>query len=271
MIKNIFFIIMICPIISCACATSQEELQVVQTRVAADLFGTQTAAAPPAPTMEEADLSGAENPEPGEEQETQVPEILPAATPWLNGPLTEEDQAQLLCYQAAVLTDVDWAIHSHILRTYWPKEYSDREFTINKINELYWYTTHRDLQFIVDKGEPTVINDNVTVYWDKSFYLNEKDLSHCGERFMEKIAASRSKLGYHPWLPEGMGPTKSPPREGQVNDYAYGVIRIERSVASSWVKAIRLQLLADRGISPGILLDLERPIWQAAYDRFGVG
>jgi len=198
----------------CGCESSQQALLATTTQVASDLYNTQTAAAPTAVVIEQGDQSGAEDALPDSSPDDQMQTSLPPATPWPVEVLTNEDQAQLLCYQIAALTYVDWVIHSYILSTYWPEEISDREFTINKINEMYWYTTHWDLQFIIDKGEGAVISDKVTVYLNKSYYLNEEDLSHCGEQFVQDLAASRSKLGYHPWLPEGTGPIKRPPPEG---------------------------------------------------------
>jgi hypothetical protein len=258
-----FYIVVIALILLSGCGPSLEALQATTTQVSGEIYGTQTAQIPETSEKESAPKNSEEG------MGTQEPQEVPGATPWPESSLSQADEDQLVCYQAAVLTWVDWVIHDQLLHPYRPTNnfYGPRDELINDINGLNWYTNQRDTRFIVDKGEATVIND-LEIFLDTTYYLNDKELSQCDR--VTDIAQSRAFLGYHPWLPEGFGPTKRVPPEGQVNEQAVFQLRTARTIINDVVYRTRFELISESGINPSYLLEVERPIWEAAHQRYGV-
>lgn len=266
-IKRIILIFIFLSQVSSACAPTAVELRATGTQVAADLFGTQTVQAPPVtPTETPVSAEIEESISASTDFET-LPPVT--ATPWAIKELPSGAEDELLCYQAAVLVYVDWAVHDILLHPYRPKNnlYGMREESINNINRLNWYRNQRQLRITEDKGDPTIIND-LTYYLNRTYYLNGEELSHCEK--IEDVIFSRSSLGYHPWLPEGYGPTKSPPPPGQSNERAEATIQTAMNAIERTVRSMRYQLLVNQGIDYQILMEVERSVWEDARTAFGI-
>jgi len=242
-------------IILTGCGPSPEEaLQATTTKVAEELYGTQTAQAP---APDEAVGENQDNEDSSPEVETPADSPLRTPTPLSPRTLSDEDQRWMACYQAAVTIEADWAVHEHILAPYLANSSLDRNLGIQVVNQFSWYRNNR--------SDRITIEDPDALF---SFYLLD------GEQFpdcpLNDIMTSRSFLDYHPWMPEGMGPSKSPPPIGQTSSTAMFEISTGKKIIHRVVAQIRQYLIAGRHIDTASLIAAEKPIWLSVHNDYGV-
>jgi len=153
-----------------ACGMSNVDLQATTTRVAAELYGTQTALAPTEISSRDRTAAATDVTSPTLAVEEAVLISGPTATPRTVKPLPPEIEPKLLCYKAAALIYADWAVHDSLLHPYRPRNnfYGPRASIIPKIDEFNGYREQSKNRIILDEGEASVVN-GVKLYYDPRF------------------------------------------------------------------------------------------------------
>ena len=196
-----------------------------------------------------------------------TPALWPTSTPVPLRELTDEDLRWLECYQAAVTVQVDWVVHAHLVRPYLRDKTLDRNQGIQAINAFSYYRSRRPEMITSEQGEVFTTDSGLEISFTNALLLNGEEFSDCP---IKDMLFSQSYLGIHYWIPEGAGPSKRPPPQGQISSEASFLIRTAKSIIDSTLVDLRKDLIVGRQLNVDALIEAERPIWQAAQARYRI-
>ena len=267
--RRIGFSLLLLQLVS-ACGMSNADLQATTTQVAASLYGTQTALAPTEVSSLDRTAAATDGSSPTLAEEDVVLISRPTATPRTLNPLPPGKEPQLLCYKAASLIYVDWAVHDSFLHPYRPSNdwYGDRDNAIAKINQFNWYRQQRAEQITYVQGKKYELSNGGALYLDATYFLNGEDLDHCDQ--LGAIIRSEEFLVTHPWMRTSLRGVVEILPEGQTDQTSVSQIEDQMDAIFRVMRKMRYQLLVYEKIDYHDLMEVERPIWQEARDRFGV-
>jgi hypothetical protein len=218
------------------CGPSEADIHVTETRVAAEVFGTQTEMVlreTITPTMS---LSQAGNLNPAG-----TATLHPTFTPPPPPPAIAAEEVEMLqlCYKAAVIVQADWAVHDTIIGNC--RSYSDDRY--NSLNAFLWERSNRSSSIRVLPTQAPISSTD--------YFLDGVELQ-CGS-YMSMILGSAKELRSGCW---GVGSKER--------------IRFAKSQVNRAARELREQLLAVDGIGYTDLDRIRDPIWFYVRNRYDV-